>query len=251
MKTKEILMVMIGLLSLIIFYKIINGRLVEGATPGDKDIFIPPDDVTWCNPQSKPPQTCPGGKVCPDCTTDNCPCDYNVNCDLPTCIGDCKKKMVNNFDKETIDEDCKDHCIETCRDPKIIMSCKDKLNTVCGGQNKGTPECHQCLVSNEPELKKHCSIEEILAKCKLPKGTCDFMRDGGGGSGCGQYNYPTFFDLSGKLEKQAEAGCNNAFQITTGNHHLNDTFQECEWVKGSCKAKNENCTWTGRPSPTP
>jgi hypothetical protein len=63
------------------------------------------------------------------------------------------------------------------------------------------------------------------------------MRDGGGGFGCGQHNYPTFFDLSGKLEKQAEAGCNNTFQITTGNHHFNDTFQECEWVKEVVRRK--------------
>ena len=56
-KVDEILMVIIGLLSLIIFYKIINGGLVEGAEGPSP---TPPPLAVCCNPNASPKARCPG-----------------------------------------------------------------------------------------------------------------------------------------------------------------------------------------------
>ena len=72
MNVEEVLMIIIGLLSLIIFYKIMNGSLVEGAEDGSPTVE--------CNPFARPPQMCPGGIPCPDCGAElgyhysNCAC---------------------------------------------------------------------------------------------------------------------------------------------------------------------------------
>ena len=57
MKVEEVFMVIIGILSLIIFYKIYNGSLVEGAEDGVKC-------MAGCDPKDKT-QLCPGGITCP------------------------------------------------------------------------------------------------------------------------------------------------------------------------------------------
>ena len=62
MKVKEVLMVLIGILSLIILYKIYKGSLIEGIK-------------TYCNPTIKnPPELCPSGIECPQCGDNSCLC---------------------------------------------------------------------------------------------------------------------------------------------------------------------------------
>ena len=62
MKVEEILIIIIGILSLIIFYKIYKGSLIEGLTQ------------SMCNPDPIENQFCPGGIPCPQCGHDACPC---------------------------------------------------------------------------------------------------------------------------------------------------------------------------------
>ena len=83
MKVDEVLMVLIGILSLIIIYKIMNGSLIEGAEG-------PP---TLCDPDARPPQLCPGGLECINCGKDACPCPSPS----PPSPDDCNKCDVHKY----------------------------------------------------------------------------------------------------------------------------------------------------------
>ena len=96
MKVKEILMVLIGILSLIIFYKIYKGSLIEGVESGD---------ITMCHTnQPCPGVTCPPGGtkdkpvLCPSIITED---ECNEQCD-ERC--DEKKKTCPKIDKITINQ---------------------------------------------------------------------------------------------------------------------------------------------------
>ena len=101
MKVREVLMVIIGILSLIIFYKIYKGSLVEGAEG-------PP---TLCDPDARPRQLCPGGLKCIDCGKDACPCPEpgptTFNCSDGSCSLQTDPRQIGDY---TSFKSCKKNC---------------------------------------------------------------------------------------------------------------------------------------------
>ena len=70
MKVKEILIILIGILSLIILYKIINGGLVEGA---EENCQVGDHVICKDNSQCAGKQCCKDGSICPSANNDDLP----------------------------------------------------------------------------------------------------------------------------------------------------------------------------------
>jgi hypothetical protein len=153
MKVKEILMVLIGILSLIILYEIYNGSLIEGIK-------------TYCNPTIKnPPQLCPGGLECIDCGKDSCPCPEPGPSPTPAPTpptppgptpptGKCKKPLSN---------DCYDYCIEQGfknKDP-LCNEQKEHVKNNCTADPTGGECSDYCLDYGLDAGDPLCKLKEI------------------------------------------------------------------------------------------
>ena len=177
MKVNGILMVIIGVLSLIIFYKIYKGVVIKGTTfkhirnkhrvaqqgPSQNQTPVPTPAQAFCDPNASPAQICPGNIECPKCNSSNCPCPpIHQLSPIEPCKTKINKNYTNIYRKEEL--------LTTCKSFKETK--KGEKGKICWNQyaNNNKGECVSRQWDNDTGNFIPC--DAITKYQALPHETC-------------------------------------------------------------------------------